>query len=246
MFKLRSGKNAQDSPSGWTGLQVDMHAHLLPGIDDGPDTVEEALELIRGLAELGYKKLIATPHVMAGMYPNTPERIKEAFQQINPLLKEEKIPVSLSYSAEYFLDEQFSFLLEENTLLPFSDNFLLVEMSTFSPSPKYHEYLFNLRTKNYRPILAHPERYSYFENDLETFEKIKNMGCLFQVNLLSLTGYYGKKVRQCAMMLLENNMVDFLGTDLHHTQHLKKLKKNLHPSKLPTLLSEYQFMNNQL
>ena len=246
MFKLRSDKNAQDSPSGWAGLRVDMHAHLLPGIDDGPDTAEEALELIRGLAELGYKKLIATPHVMAGMYPNTPESLEEAFQKINPLLKKENIPVSLSYSAEYFLDENFSSLLAEDSLLPFSDNFLLVEMSTFSPSPKYHEYLFNLRTKNYRPILAHPERYTYFHNDQETYEKIKNMGCLLQVNLLSFTGYYGKKVRQCAMMLLENNMVDFLGTDLHHAQHLKKLKKNLYPTKLPALLAEYTFMNNQL
>ena len=236
------------SPSQYTPnpLIADIHGHILPGIDDGPADIEQSLELIVGLAEFGYTRLIATPHVYQDIYPNTPESIKRAFTELKTYVSERNIPIELSYSAEYFLDEHFNKLLTEGNLIPFPSNHILVEMSTLSPSPKYREYLFSLSTKGFLPILAHPERYVYFKGDLELYEQIKDSGCLFQVNILSFTGYYGKKVKNYAFKLLENNLIDFLGTDIHHTQHLKQVKNFFSNPKFAHILSEYSFLNASL
>ena len=227
-------------------LLTDIHGHILPGIDDGPTNTHQAVELILGLSKLGYKRIIATPHVFQDLYPNTPESIHNAYEEIDAIVRKEGIPIELSYSAEYFLDESFEKLMNEKKLIPFLDNYLLVEMSTLSPSPKYREYLFSLKTKGFKPILAHPERYVYLEGNLDWYEQIKNSGCLFQVNILSFTGYYGKKVKSYAFKLLENNMIDFLGTDIHHIQHLKKLRKFFSNPKFGQMLSAHTFLNAKL
>ncbi len=246
MYKNNSPKSSSPFSSNGIWPTTDIHAHLLPGIDDGPATTEDALYLIEKLFQLGYRRLVATPHIMNDLYPNTTDQVSQTYEEFLQEIKKHDIPIELSCAAEYFMDESFEELMESDDLLTFHGRYILIEMSTFAIFPKYHEYIFKLKTKGYKPVLAHPERYTYFHNNLDAFEGIKNMGCLFQVNILSLQGYYGKKIKTCAQQLIENNMVNFLGTDVHHSQHIKKLTKALASSKIKHLLANYSFQNDQL
>lgn len=246
MFGLKKRKSNEDSLSFPSLLATDIHAHLLPGVDDGPKTIQDALQLIKGLADLGYNKLVATSHVMSELYPNKAQELQGIHGEICSQIQERGISVELLLGAEYFLDPNFFELIEAKNILSFHENYVLVEMSTLSPFPEFHKAIFQLKTNGFKPILAHPERYTYFHNDLDQFERIKNMGCLLQVNLLSFQGYYGKKVKNCALKLLNLGMVDFLGTDLHHKQHLRLLEKFFLQKKNIGLLSNYSFLNAQI
>lgn len=209
-------------------LGVDMHSHLLPGIDDGAKTMEDTIAYIRQLHALGYHKLITTPHINSEYYPNTPEIILSTLETVRQRLQQEAIPVELSAAAEYYMDDTFGALLDSNTpLLCIRDRQVLVEMSFFGAPPRLEEYLFRLASKGYKPILAHPERYGFMHRNYGAYERLKELGCLFQVNLLSLIGYYDKPVQEAAEQLVRRNMVDFLGTDLHHQRHLDQLKNAL-------------------
>ncbi|MEM6631025.1 MAG: CpsB/CapC family capsule biosynthesis tyrosine phosphatase [Bacteroidota bacterium] len=230
----------------FSSLHTDFHAHLLPGIDDGPDNPEDAIQLLSSLENLGYKTLVATPHVYSEIYPNTSQTIKEAYDILINHPKFSELSIELYYSAEYFLDDYFCQLLEDNDILPIGKNYVLVEMSAFSPYPGLKQVLFQLQTQGYQPILAHPERYLYFAEQWDMYEELKERGCLFQANLLSFSGYYGRKVRKTAWKLLRNEMVDFVGTDAHHLNHIKQLKKFSLSRKGQEMLQTYTFQNKKL
>lgn len=207
------------------GISTDMHSHLLPGIDDGSPDVETSIALIRGLMELGYKKFITTPHIMWDIYQNTHETIKAAHTVLKEALKKEKIKVHVRAAAEYFLDDHFDTLLESETpLLTIHDNMVLVEFSFVNAPFDLKEKLFALQVKGYQPVLAHPERYLYIRENKEFYDALKDAGCLFQLNLLSLSNYYGKASTDLANYLIKKNYIDLLGTDLHHERHLEALK----------------------
>lgn len=225
---------------------TDVHAHLLPGLDDGPETTEEALTLIKNLNELGYKRLVATPHIMVDLYPNTTDIILQTYRVFKQELEKHKIAIEFFCAAEYFMDEAFERHIEQDDLLALFEKYVLIEMSTLAIFPRCHEYIFKLKTKGYIPILAHPERYTYFHREFERFENLKNMGCLFQANILSFQGYYGKKIKSVAFKLLEKNMIDLLGSDTHHQQHIKHLQKAFRQKKLNQILSQYNFKNDKL
>lgn len=214
----------------FAGLGTDMHSHLLPGIDDGSPDTETSIRLIKGLMELGYKKFITTPHIMQDMYRNNPETVKAAYQQLQNALKEEDLTVEIRPAAEYLLDENFDALLQAKApLLTLKDNKVLVEFSFVSTPLRLNETLFQLQINGYQPVLAHPERYAYLLQNRELFDSLRNAGCLFQLNLLSLTNYYGKMATQLAEYLLQKDYIDLLGTDLHHERHLATLQ-NFGPS----------------
>ena len=205
---------------------VDIHSHLLPGIDDGAKDLNNSIELISKMRSYGIKNFITTPHVLGDVYPNTSETIKLKLKEVKDELKRRNIlDVSVRASAEYMLDEQFSILLEKNDILPLKDNLILVEMSYFSAPLNILDTLFEIQLKGYKPILAHPERYNFYHNDFKKYNKLKASGCLFQLNLLSLTEQYGKGVQKVSERLLKENMYDFVGTDTHHKNHLELLKK---------------------
>ncbi|MEM1327412.1 MAG: CpsB/CapC family capsule biosynthesis tyrosine phosphatase [Bacteroidota bacterium] len=229
-----------------SSLGVDMHAHWLPGIDDGAQNLEESVELILGLKKLGYRKLIATPHIYSEYYPNTKATIQDAYDRLRKHLEEKGIEIELEAAAEYFMDEQFEELLQNNQLLTFGDNYVLVEMSFYSEIPKLQQYIFQLCAKGYRPILAHPERYIYYAREFEKYQQFKERGCLLQVNLLSLTGHYGKPVQQLAQRMLKDNLVDFLGTDMHKVSHLDKLKEAFGHPKLQKWVEQKIYLNASL
>lgn len=205
---------------------VDIHSHLLPGIDDGAKDMEDSIALIQKMASYGIKNFITTPHILGDIYPNTPEIIKNKLKEVRAeLVKRNITDITIDAAAEYMLDEQFSAILEKEELLTLKDNFVLVEMSYFSPPINLYDILFQLQLKGYKPILAHPERYNTYHNNFENFQKLKRAGCLFQLNLLSLTEQYGKGVQKTAEKLLKENMYDFVGTDTHHQMHLELLQK---------------------
>ena len=205
---------------------TDIHNHILPGIDDGAADAEEAVQLLLKYKELGIKQFIATPHIMNDYYPNSRESINSAYEDLSNKIKTipELEEVKIQVAAEYMLDQHFLELIEEKNLLTLKGNMVLVEMSYFQPPINLKEILFKLQTNGYKPVLAHPERYSYYHSkDLIKYEELKNRGCLFQINALSLTTHYGVSMERTALKLLEAGMIDFIGTDTHRLQHLEKL-----------------------
>jgi len=208
-------------------LQTDFHSHLIPGLDDGAKTLEDAVALIRQLKELGFKKVITTPHVMMDIYPNTKELILENLAILQKKVQEENIDIQVEAAAEYMLDETLEGLVQDNQIMTFGNNYVLVEMSFMAPPPNLNDYLFLLQTRGYRPILAHPERYLYYKKDINTYKDLKTRGCTFQLNLLSLLGYYGKAQQENGNWLIKEGLIDFAGSDLHNLQQAYLLKKGL-------------------
>ncbi|WP_298780318.1 CpsB/CapC family capsule biosynthesis tyrosine phosphatase [uncultured Polaribacter sp.] len=219
---------------------VDIHSHLLPGIDDGAKNIDDSIALIQKMSAYGIKNFITTPHVLGDVYQNSSETIKSKLEEVKAeLIKRNITDISINAAAEYMMDEQFSELLKDDDILTLKDNFILVEMSYFSPPINLFDILFEIQLKGYKPILAHPERYNSYHNNFEIYYKLKKAGCLFQLNLLSLTEQYGKQVTKTAEKLLKENMYDFVGTDTHHFNHLHLLKKigtNKNKNNLETLL----------
>ena len=208
-------------------LHADMHAHWLPGIDDGAESLDDSLNMIREMAALGYRRLVATPHVMTDLYDNTPETIRGALEEVRAAAEAEGLDIQLDAAAEYLLDEGFPERLRADRLLTLPGNHLLVEFSFVSPPANRDSLFFDLQTKGYRPVLAHPERYRYFHNRFADYRGLAERGIRLQVNLLSLTGYYGKDVKQVAEQLLAEGLVSLVGTDAHHTRHLASIREML-------------------
>ncbi|MBL7775312.1 MAG: hypothetical protein JNK89_04880 [Saprospiraceae bacterium] len=233
--------------SDFSVLGADMHSHLLPGIDDGVPTMEEALEVIKGLHELGYSRLVTTPHVMAERYPNTTATILEKVEAVQKAVQQAGIPVKIQAAAEYFMDEHFENLLESGDLLTLDqEKRVLVEISFLHPPLALQQYLFILQTKGYKPVLAHPERYPFYHLKLDEYQALKAAGCEFQVNILSITGHYGPDVQQSAHLLLRNNLVRYLGTDAHRLRHVQTLRAALRSGHLEKTLTKYRFANTSI
>jgi protein-tyrosine phosphatase len=189
--------------------------------------------------------VITTPHIMMDRYPNSAETIATPYSRVQEILLEKRLSVSFHHAAEYYMDEYFEELMKA-PLLTVSGDLLLVEISFMSAPPQLHQWLFELQAQGYRPILAHPERYNYFHHKTDEYKTFKQRGCYLQVNLLSLTGYYGKHIQKAAEWLIDNKLVDFIGTDLHHEKHLQAILSIGKDKKLVKLLEEYPFKNNTL
>ncbi len=208
-------------------LNVDMHSHLLPAIDDGVETYEQSIAIIRQMIELGYKKLILTPHIMGDFYRNTPEIIMDKLDTLRDMIQTLGLEIELDAAAEYYLDEHFVKLLEkQKPILCFGKKkYVLFETSYINASPYFNHVVFMLQSQGYTPVLAHPERYLYlydtFRKAIEWHEK----GVLLQVNINSLSGYYSKQAKFFAEKLIDHKVVSFLGTDCHGEKHLRSLRE---------------------
>ncbi len=209
-------------------VTIDIHSHILPGIDDGAPDVETSLKLIKGLYDLGVRKSIATPHIIGDLYRNTPQTISAALETTKKACADAGIDMELSAAAEYMLDDHFMELLrKKEPLLMLHKNLLLVEIPYTAPPYDLDEMLFNIITEGYQPILAHPERYFYYHKNMQEYARLKEMGFLLQVNLLSLTGYYGKSAAKAAVYILDKGLAGLVGTDMHHERHLGALGNNI-------------------
>jgi len=228
----------------WIGW--DMHNHILPGIDDGSQSIDQSMELIRGLQELGIHRSVSTPHVMAGVHDNTPESIAGAHSCLMTALKSQGIDFKLDFSAEYMIDDQLDHWIENDNLCLLAEKYVLIEMSYLSESKGLFSIIKSIQDKGCQPILAHPERYNYYHNNFKIFEDIKNAGCMLQLNLLSISKYYGENVKTAALTLIRSGMYDFVGTDMHHTRHLEALKQVVVKYDVQDLLKDNPIRNISL
>jgi protein-tyrosine phosphatase len=216
-FRKKTAKNVVTQ----LPFKTDIHSHILPGIDDGSPDLETSLKLVKGIYDLGIRKTVATPHVISDMYRNTPQTIQAALNILKPAVAAAGMDIEIQAAAEYMMDDYFVKLLRSGEkLLTIKDWMVLTEQSYATPTNNLNEICFELITAGYQPILAHPERYIFYHDDFEQFHKLKDMGFLLQVNMLSITGYYGKPVAKAAKYILEQKLVDFVGTDMHHYRHL--------------------------
>lgn len=221
-------------------LRTDIHNHILPAIDDGAQDIENSQYLIHSLQSLGFESLLATPHIISDLYPNNPTTIQQAYAQLPADLQ-----ANIRFAAEYMVDFEFEKLVEADHLLSFGNRYVLIEMSYIAESKNLRNVVFDLKVRGYQPILAHPERYNFYHKRDGIFKELKDAGCLLQLNLLSVSGYYGPNIRSTALRLLQQGLYDFAGTDAHHERHIAALK-GMCSGKEIQLLKEYPFQNNQL
>lgn len=231
-------------------LGVDMHSHLLPGLDDGAETLEQSLDLLRGLRGLGYRKLVMTPHIMGDFYRNTPEGIRGALVTLQEAAAKTGLDdVELACAAEYYLDESFGPRLERGEeLLSFGGErrMILVETSYINEPFNFTEIIFNLKAAGYQPVLAHPERYTYLYGRFEELLRMRDLGVLLQVNLNSLIGYYSAGAKHVAEKLIDGGLVDLLGTDTHNVKHLENLQTKVLKSGYLAKALALPLLNNTL
>jgi protein-tyrosine phosphatase len=219
-------KRSSKEPFPFDLLKTDFHSHILPGIDDGSPDPETSISLIKGLIDLGYENFVGTPHVMEDIWKNDNQSISNSHSLLSAPLKEAYIENEIRYAAEYLVDANFENLLsKKEKLLTIKDNWVLIEVSFIASPPQLREVIFEMQLQGYQPVFAHPERYNYYHHRKNALEEISNAGCLLQCNLLSFAGYYGPNVLKAAESLATNNMVDLLGTDLHHQRHLEALQQ---------------------
>ena len=224
-------------------IGIDIHSHLIPGIDDGVQTIEESLNMIRKMQALGFRQLYTTPHIMWDCYKNTPDIILSGLAEVRLACMQEGLTIDINAAAEYFIDEHFVELLEiPGSILTLPGNRVLVELPYSTPLMNTSETLFHIIEKGYTPVLAHPERYTYFYNDPSIYKKLCGQGCELQVNILSLGSYYGENIQKMAEWLLKNNLITFLGSDAHKIQHLDLIGK----IKRQNWLTDYPFQNEKL
>lgn len=242
MFGLFKKRKEQQPSLNFDAIGVDMHSHVLPGIDDGAKDPQESIALIRTMMSLGIKKIIATPHVMNDYYRNTPTTIKDALAILKAELIKENIDIPVEASAEYFFDEIFIDLVERDELLPICKKYILFEFSFVSPPPVFIPTLQKLKDRGYQPILAHPERYPYYT--LDQYKNLKAWGCMLQLNTISLTGYYGRETKSVAEDLVDNHLVDFISSDMHATRHADAFIKSLEMPYVQRLLAD-GYLNNK-
>ncbi|WP_430404814.1 tyrosine-protein phosphatase [Fluviicola sp.] len=208
-------------------LLVDIHSHLLPGIDDGAPTMDHTIGMLRKFEELGYRKLILTPHIMSGVYDNTSEIILKKMEEVRTVSRDLGLKLILEASGEYYFDETLFERIRNKDLLPFNGNHLLFEFSFRNQPSQVEELVFQLQSAGYQPVLAHFERYIYFHSSIEVAKSLRERGCFIQVNLNSFTGHYGPEVKTQAIRLLKAGLIDILGSDCHRIQHLESIERSL-------------------
>jgi len=240
MFSFFKNKKPIVKDLKWLG--VDIHSHLLPGIDDGSPDVDESISLISKLTSLGIDQFICTPHIFKELYPNTAETINNALERTKAALKQANLQVGIAAAAEYMLDENFEI---SDVMMSLPNKHILVEMSYLNETPNIEQMIFNLQIKGYTVILAHPERYNFYHQAYEKIHRFHDMGVLLQLNLLSVTGYYGREVKIASDYLLKNKLYRLAGTDLHHQKHYNALKYHVENGYLFDKLGKYPFENNR-
>jgi len=203
---------------------VDIHNHILPGIDDGAQSLEESVAMIKEFKEIGISQFICTPHIMHNYHDNTPQSIAEAESKLkNRLLELDIKGTNIKSAAEHMIDDDFENKLNSSQIIPLNDDHILIEMSYLQPSINFDQSIKKIIGEGFFPVFAHPERYQYLNNDLNKYHGLKSKGLKFQLNLLSLGGYYGNDVKKAAISLLEKEMYDFIGSDAHNLRHIQTL-----------------------
>ena len=205
-------------------LKCDVHSHFIPGIDDGAPTMEASLELLRAMHELGYEKVVTTPHSMADGYKNPPEVILGGLEKVRRAVKEADLNIAVEAAAEYYLDHDLMEKTGAQKLLTFATDMVLFELPFISEPAVLLTAVFEMQTQGYRPVLAHPERYTYWYTDMGVMEKLKDRGVLFQLNMIALMGAYGPATKKAAEKIIDKGWYELVGSDCHSMKHIEALQ----------------------
>ena len=238
------GEKKGSNPVSLEYLETDMHSHLIPGVDDGVGDMETAVELVRELKALGYRKLITTPHVMSDVYRNSPGIILSGLEKLRQAVADAGIEIRIEAAAEYMADDGLAEMLLNRDLMTVGDRFVLIELPYYRAPDHLGTLLFDLQVAGYKPILAHPERYGYWHQQFKKLEDLKGREVFFQLNMISLSGYYSHPTKRIAEKLIDAGMIDFLGTDLHNFQSLALLEKTLKEPALERAMTSGKLKNH--
>jgi protein-tyrosine phosphatase len=225
---------------------TDLHSHLIPCIDDGSKSMEQSIEMIKELKQMGFKKLITTPHIMSHRYPNTKDGILKSFDNLQNELQKQNIDICMQVASEYYYDEHFIELIRNKDLLTFGDNNILFELSYTTPAFGIEQTVYELLNAGYKPILAHPERYTYFAMNPSKYHQIRELGLLFQININSTNDFYGKGAKTAVKYLIEEGLVDFVGSDTHRPKYIESLKQSIGTKIFRNIEEKNQIKNNYL
>ncbi len=214
-------------------IGTDMHSHLIPAIDDGSKSMEDTIAMLHEFATLGYTTVITTPHIMGDAYRNTPQIILDGLALVRAEAQKHQAikHLRLEAAAEYYFDSDFEHKLHNEKLLTISDNYVLFELSYINEPEGVNKLVYDMQMKGYKPILAHPERYPYWHNNIDKYEELSERGVYLQVNANSLAGHYGPPMKTVAEKLIARNLIRFIGTDCHKYEHLgvtQRISTNKH------------------
>ncbi len=225
---------------------TELHCHVIPGVDDGSSSLKDSLEICKRLKALGVNKILATPHCTENTFENTVETIDPPFNALVEGLASAQIDIQIQYSFEYRMDDNFLKIFKDKQIKPLSGDYVLVENSFIQPSWNLDNLLYELKVKGYRPILAHPERYQYYFSDKSIYTKLFDQGTLFQVNILSFAGFYGKKVQRTALWLLEKGYVNFVGSDCHSLLQIQAIEDFVKSKAYLKIKDQFKLLNDTL
>lgn len=241
-FKKKEKETNTETDLNFSSVVTDMHSHLIPGLDDGAQNMEESIVLIKRMMDLGFKKLITTPHVMSDYFQNTTGGILDGLEALRAELVKKNINIEIDAAAEYLLDESFGPRLDRGDILSIGGKYVLFELSFINYPHNLFEIIEKIKKTGYTPILAHPERYLYMSVS-KNYQQIRESGCLLQLNVLSLIGYYGKQSKILAEEMVDAGLVDLVGSDLHKVRHADALKKALAQPYVARLLTDFPLKN---
>jgi len=224
---------------------IDIHSHLIPDIDDGVKNIESSIHIIEQLKELGFKKIITTPHIMSHRFANTQEIIHRGYSILKQELTKQSIDIELEVAAEYYYDEHFLELIEKNELMSFGENYILFELSYTVKPLALEQIVAKLLKAGYRPILAHPERYTYYRTE-KHYRQLKEMGLYFQINIISTEGFYGKGVKKAVEKIIDLGLVDFIGSDIHSQRYLDTFSASLQSKTYKKIMQKNSIKNDYL
>jgi protein-tyrosine phosphatase len=246
IFNIFKKNKRLQTPIDLSILGCDVHSHFIPGIDDGAKTIQDSVQMITEMYNMGYKKIVTTPHIMSDYYRNTPEIILAGLEDVKIALQKANIPIQIEAASEYYIDFDFERKVNEEKLLTFGNNYILFEISYLNPPDNLYHIIFKLQLLGYKPVLAHPERYNFWHEDFEKYEAFIDKGVLLQMNINSLTGYYSMATKKIAEQLIDKNMISLLGTDCHHIGHIDLMKQVVYEPYLEKLISSGTLLNKGL
>lgn len=231
----------------FAALGTDMHCHLVPKVDDGSKCLEESIDCLRTLKAVGYSKVIITPHFQYPRFPNNEDEIRRLYEELKVEAEREGVGIEMiGVGGEYRIDTGFAKRLENPRFLLVGGKYVLVEFSLHQQMMGCDEMIFDMQMKGYEVILAHPERYPYLNVQGTRMEQLKNQGVYFQINALSLGGFYGEEAKHKAYEMLDAGWVEFMGTDTHNTMYAQALTELSNDRKVMKVLEKHEFLNKTL